>query len=32
MLVGQATALDIVNARGEEVGLPIIALDDGTGS
>jgi len=32
MLVGQATALDYVNARREEVGLPIIALNDGTGS
>lgn len=29
ILVGQATALDYVNARREEVGLPLIALDDG---
>ncbi|MEI5999964.1 CAP domain-containing protein [Paraburkholderia bengalensis] len=29
ILVGEASALDYVNARREEVGLPIIALDDG---
>jgi hypothetical protein len=29
ILVGRATALDYVNARREEVGLPPIALDDG---
>ncbi len=29
ILVGQATALDYVNARRQEAGLPLIALDDG---
>ncbi len=29
ILVGKTTALDYVNARREEVGLPLIALDDG---
>lgn len=29
ILVGRATALDYVNARREEAGLPLIAVDDG---